>query len=141
MISISEIASMIDHSILHPTLTDEDLRQHCKIAAKYKVSTVCVKPYHVAQAVAFLKSSEVGICAVIGFPHGNSTTEVKIFETMQVCHDGAKEVDMVINIGKVIQGDWNYVSDEIKSIHDACISNGAILKVIFETDYITNDQG
>lgn len=140
MMTVSEIASMIDHSILHPTLTDEDLKQHCKTAEKYKVAAVCVKPYHVASAAAMLKGSSVGICSVIGFPHGNSTTEAKIFETMLACHDGASEADMVVNIGKVMQGDWNYVSNEIRSIHDACLSNGGILKVIFETDFITNDQ-
>ena len=131
---------MIDHSILHPTLTDDDLRKHCKIAVKYEVATVCVKPYHVAQAVNLIKGSNVGVCAVVGFPHGNSTMEVKVYETLQVCKDGAREVDIVVNIGKVLQGDWEYVSAEIKSIHDACLRNSAILKVIFETDFVTKDK-
>jgi len=131
---------MIDHSILHPTLNDDDLKKHCEIALKYKVATVCVKPYHVSMAAALLKGSNVGVCAVIGFPHGNSSIDVKVFETQQVCHDEANEVDMVVNIGKVLQGDWNYISAEIKSIHDACLNNGAILKVIFETDFLRNDQ-
>jgi deoxyribose-phosphate aldolase len=139
MITLANISSMIDHSILHPTLTDNDLMKHCKIAVKYEVATVCVKPYHVIQAMNFIKGSNVGVCAVVGFPHGNSTTEVKVYETLQVCKDGANEVDMVVNIGKVLQGDWEYVSAEIKSVHDACLKNSAILKVIFETDFVTND--
>jgi deoxyribose-phosphate aldolase len=136
----SDIAGMIDHSILHPTLTDVDLYNHCKIAVKYKVASVCVKPYHVAKAATFVKDSGVAVCAVIGFPHGNSATDVKIFETNQVCHDGATEVDMVVNIGKVLQGDWDYVKQEINAIHYTCKKNNAILKVIFETDYVTRDQ-
>jgi deoxyribose-phosphate aldolase len=134
-----DIAKMIDHSILHPTMTDDDLRKHCEIASRYKVATVCVKPYHVKLASKFLKGSGVNICVVIGFPHGNSSTDVKVIETRHVCADGAKEVDMVVNIGKVLQGDWDYVKEEINAIHNACIENQAILKVIFENDYVTKD--
>jgi deoxyribose-phosphate aldolase len=140
MIAASEIASMIDHSILHPTLTDNDLKKQCEIAARYKVATVCVKPYHVGQALSYLQKSDVGICAVVGFPHGNSTIEIKAKEAEQVCKNGATEVDMVVNIGKVLQGDWNYIFKEIKMIHEQCLANKAILKVIFETDYVKKDE-
>ena len=92
---------MIDHSILHPTFTDEDLVKHCKIAVKYNVATVCVKPHHVRKAYEIIEKSNVAVCAVIGFPHGNSTIDIKKAETLQVIADGAKEVDMVVNIGKV----------------------------------------
>ena len=139
MITHSEISSMIDHSVLHPTLTDEDLKKHCSIAMKYNTATVCVKPYHTAMAAQILKGSNVKVCAVIGFPHGNSTTETKVFETLQVCKEGAAEVDMVVNIGKVLQNDWNYIDKEIKSIHDECLKHRSILKVIFETDFVTKD--
>jgi deoxyribose-phosphate aldolase len=130
---------MIDHSILHPTFTDDDLKRQCEIAGKYNVATVCVKPYHVKMAAEFLKSTEVRICAVIGFPHGNSTTEIKKMEALSVVSDGATEVDMVVNIGKVLQGDWDYVNNELYEINHVCTSNKAILKVIFETDFITKD--
>ena len=129
---------MIDHSILHPTFTDQDLREGCEIAKKYEVASVCVKPYMVKDAVGFLKGSDVKVGCVIGFPHGNSTTKVKVFETIEACKDGAEEIDMVINIGKMLQGDLDYVEKEVKAIAKACHDNGAILKVIFETDYITD---
>jgi deoxyribose-phosphate aldolase len=135
----TEIARMIDHSILHPVYTDEDLKVHCETAAKYHVATVCVKPYHTRQAARLLEHTEVGICSVIGFPHGNSTTNIKVIETQEVITCGATEVDMVINIGKALQGDWEYVENEIKPINDTCKKNKAILKVIFETDFLIKD--
>lgn len=138
--NIKELAGMIDHSILHPTFTDLDLETGCAIARKYSVASVCVKPYMVRDAVAFLKDSEVKIGCVIGFPHGNSATKVKVFETVEACRDGAQEIDMVINIGKALQGDLDYVEQEVKSVADACHENGAILKVIIETDFITDNN-
>lgn len=136
----SQIAKMIDHSILHPTFTDEDLKKECLVAKKYKVATVCVKPYHTSMAKEILKGSDVEICAVIGFPHGNNATSIKIEETIQVIRDGASEVDMVVNIGKVLQLDWHYIEKEIAAINAICISNNAILKVIFENDFLPNDE-
>jgi deoxyribose-phosphate aldolase len=135
-----EIAALIDHSVLHPSQTDQDLQEQCHIAAKYKVASVCVKPYHVKLAATLLKDSETKVCAVIGFPHGNNSIAVKVFETLQVCEDGAREVDMVINIGKALQGDWNYLFEEIKAVHDECLNQHAILKVIFENDFMPNDS-
>ena len=135
----SRIAKMIDHSVLHPTYTDEDLKLNCEIAGKYHVATVCVKPYHTNQAVKILQNSDVGICSVIGFPHGNSTIDIKMNETRQVITDGATEVDMVINIGKALQGDWEYIENEIGGINRSCVTNKVILKVIFETDFLTAD--
>jgi deoxyribose-phosphate aldolase len=140
MTSADDIARMIDHSILHPTFTDDDLKRNCEIAEKYHTATVCVKPYHTKRAAEILNGSDVAICAVIGFPHGNSTIDIKAAETIQVIKDGAAEVDMVVNIGKVLQGDWNYIDSEIKAIQDTCLRNNAILKVIFETDFITRDK-
>ena len=130
---------MIDHSVLHPTYTDEDLKLNCEIAREYHVATVCVKPYHTRQASEIILNSDVGICSVIGFPHGNSTIDMKIKETLQVITDGATEVDMVINIGKALQGDWEYIENEIGGINESCVTNRAILKVIFETDFLTAD--
>lgn len=137
MNKVAELAKMIDHSILHPTLTDADLKKQCEIAKKYHVASVCVKPYAVRQAVEILKGSDVPVGCVIGFPHGNSSIDVKVFESEQACNNGAVEIDMVINIGKVLSGDWNYVEKEIKAITETCHRSNAIVKVIFETDYVT----
>ncbi|HPT31442.1 MAG TPA: hypothetical protein PLW67_06350 [Prolixibacteraceae bacterium] len=104
-----QLAKMIDHSILHPTHTDADLERECAIAAKYNVASVCVKPYAVSKAVELLKGTDVKVGCVIGFPHGNSSSAVKVFETEQACNAGALEIDMVINIGKALGGDWDYV--------------------------------
>ena len=134
---VRALAKMIDHSILQPTHTDEDLKKQCLVARKYGVASVCVKPYAVKQAVEQLKDTEVEVGCVIGFPHGNSSTVVKIFEAEQACRDGATEIDMVINIGKALGGDWEYVEKEIKAVTDTCHGNHAIVKVIFETDYVT----
>ncbi|MDD2305985.1 MAG: deoxyribose-phosphate aldolase [Prolixibacteraceae bacterium] len=136
---VHQLAKMIDHSILHPTMTDADLKRECEVARKYDVASVCVKPYAVKQAVELLKGSDVLVGCVIGFPAGNSAIEVKVFEAETACKDGAVEIDMVINIGKALLGDWTYITDEIKSVTDACHRNGAIVKVIFETDYVTKE--
>lgn len=135
-----QLAKMIDHSILHPTLTDEDLRRECAVALKYNVASVCVKPYAVKMAAEILKGSDVLVGCVIGFPSGNSSITVKVFETEQACKDGAVEIDMVINIGKALQGDWDYITREIKLVTDVCHQHEAIVKVIFETDYVTSEN-
>jgi deoxyribose-phosphate aldolase len=134
----SELAKMIDHSLLHPTMTDAELEEGCRIAAKYGVAAACIKPYFVKRAVELLRGTDVAVCAVIGFPHGNSTTEVKRYETAVACADGATEIDMVINIGKALSGDWDYVTQDIKAVCDEAHKHGANVKVIFENDYLTN---
>lgn len=136
---VFNLAKMIDHSILHPTMTDDDLRRECGVAKKYEVASVCVKPYAVKQAVDLLKGSNVLVGCVIGFPAGNSAIAVKVFEAENACKDGAVEIDMVINIGKALQGDWVYITGEIQSVTDTCKNHGAIIKVIFETDFITKE--
>jgi len=136
---VYKLAKMIDHSILHPTMTDEDLRRECEVARKYDVASVCVKPYAVKQAVELLKGSDVVVGCVIGFPAGNSAIAVKVFEAETACKEGAVEIDMVINIGKALQGDWAYITEEIKSVTDICHQYGAIVKVIFETDFLTKE--
>jgi deoxyribose-phosphate aldolase len=140
MTKIKELAKMIDHSILQPAFTDEDLKKQCGVARKYDVASVCVKPYAVSMAVEELKGSSVEIGCVIGFPHGNSSTAVKVFEAEQACRDGATEIDMVINIGKALGGQWDYVESEIKAVTDICHKNKAIIKVIFETDLVTRKK-
>ena len=131
---------MIDHSLLHPTMTDEEMRSGCELAKKYNTASVCIKPYAVKKAVKWLRGSDVLVGTVIGFPHGNSTIEIKKQETLQACKDGAVEIDMVVNIGKVLQEDWEYVEREIGEIVKATHDNDAILKVIFENDFIPEDH-
>jgi deoxyribose-phosphate aldolase len=139
MTETESLAGMIDHSLLHPTLTDHDLEEGCRTAKKYRVASVCVKPYAVPRAAELLKGSEVLVGCVIGFPAGNSATRVKVYEAEQACLDGAVEVDMVINIGKALQGDWDYVREEILQVTGTCHRHGAIVKVIFETDFVTRE--
>jgi deoxyribose-phosphate aldolase len=138
--TLRSLIGMIDHSLLQPTLTDAGIIAGCKLARRLHVATVCVKPYSIPLVRKTLGKSDVGICAVIGFPHGNSTTEVKVFEAKRAIRDGATEIDMVINIGKAMGGDWNYVSREIKAVNNATVKNGAILKVIFENDYLQDSH-
>jgi len=138
--NIEAIAKMIDHSLLHPTMTDEDLEKGVQQAIFYKTASVCIKPYAVPQCAAWLKGTGVLVCTVIGFPHGSHTTAIKVAETTLACEQGCDEIDMVVNIGKVLSGDWTYVADEIRAINDECLKHGAILKVIFENDYLKDEH-
>jgi deoxyribose-phosphate aldolase len=131
-----ELAKMIDHSLLHPTMTDQELEDGCKLAAQYGVASVCIKPYAVKSAAEFLQGTGVFVGAVIGFPHGNSTTESKRYETQLACRDGAVEIDMVINLGKALSGDWDYVERDVQAVCDEAHRHGAKVKVIFENDYL-----
>ena len=133
-----ELAKMIDHSLLHPTLTDQALDEGCKLAARYGVASVCIKPYYVRRAAELLKGTGVKIGAVVGFPHGSNTTEVKRYETETACREGAAEIDMVINIGKALSGDWDYVERDIRAVCDEAHGRGARVKVIFENDYLAS---
>ncbi len=135
-VCLRDLAKMIDHSLLHPTMTDEDIRKGCELARKYDVATACVKPYSIPLAREVLSGSDVLVCPVIGFPHGNSTTAIKVREAEKAAQAGGSEIDMVINIGKALGADWAYVAEEIKAINDVVLANGAILKVIFENDYL-----
>ena len=135
-----ELAKMIDHSLLHPTLSDAELKKGCELAKAYDVASVCIKPYAVKQAVEWLQGSDVLVGTVIGFPQGNSSINIKVAETDQACKDGAVEIDMVVNIGKVISEDWDYIDQEIGAINNNCKSHGAILKVIFENDFLSKDK-
>jgi deoxyribose-phosphate aldolase len=134
-----ELAKMIDHSLLHPTLTDGELEEGCRLAAAYRVASVCIKPYAVKRAAELLRGSGVAVGAVVGFPHGGSTTEVKRHETEVACRDGATEIDMVANIGKALSGDWRYVEDDVRAVCDEAHRGGAIVKVIFENDFLPDD--
>jgi deoxyribose-phosphate aldolase len=135
-----ELAKMIDHSLLHPTMTDHEIDDGCRLAAKYGVASVCVKPYAVKRAVELLQGAGVLVTCVIGFPHGGNTTDVKRYETKVACNDGVAEVDMVINIGKALSGEWEYVERDIKAVCDEAHARRVKVKVIFENDYL-NDGG
>jgi deoxyribose-phosphate aldolase len=137
---VRDLAKMIDHSLLHPTMTDEVLREECAVAKAYDVASVCIKPYAVKLAVEALQGSDVLVGTVIGFPHGNSTIDIKLAETLKACEEGAVEIDMVVNIGKVLQEDWEYVTKEIRAVTEACHKAGAIVKVIFENDFLPEDK-
>lgn len=137
---LQQLANMIDHSLLHPTMTDEDLRKGCELALAYNVASVCIKPYAVSMAADWLKGSEVLVGTVIGFPQGNSPTTIKVAEAEAVCRDGAIEVDMVVNIGKVLGNDWGYVRDDIAEVLAVTQAHNAILKVIFENDFLPEDS-
>ena len=135
-----KIAKMVDHSLLHPSMTDAEFESECAVARKYNVGAVCVKPYHVKRAAELMAGTDILVSAVVSFPHGNSTTEIKLAEAKQVIDDGATEVDMVVNIGKVVSGDWVYVDREIREVNALVTSRNAILKLIFENDMLTGDE-
>jgi len=136
---IRDIAKMLDHSLLHPTMTDDDLRKGCEFAREQHVASVCIKPYAAALAAEILKGSDVAVGAVVGFPHGNSRIETKVAEAERACADGAVEIDVVVNVGKVLSGDWDYVEREIASMREVSRKHGALLKVIFENDFLADD--
>lgn len=138
-ISKLEIAKMIDHSLLHPTMDDQTLKDGIELARKYNVASVCIKPYAVKMAADMLERSDVMVCTVIGFPHGNSRVDVKVYETERAIDDGAVEIDMVVNAGKVLSEDWDYVKGEIGAIVAVTKKHRATLKVIFENDFLSND--
>jgi deoxyribose-phosphate aldolase len=120
-------------------MTDAEMRAGCELARRYRVASVCIKPYAVKLAAEALRGSGVMVGTVIGFPHGSNTTEIKRLETAQACREGAAEIDMVINIGKALGGDWAYVESELQEIAREAHNHGALLKVIFETDFLSDD--
>jgi deoxyribose-phosphate aldolase len=138
-VTYEAIAGMIDHSLLHPTLTDAELADGCRLAARYGVASVCVKPYYVAPAAELLAGTAVAVGTVVGFPHGGSTVEVKRYETEVACREGATEIDMVVNVGKALSADWDYVARDVGAVVDEAHRHGALVKVIFETDFVTDD--
>jgi len=135
-----DIAKMLDHSTLQPYLTEEDIRRGCELALRYDCASVCARPCDVPILAEMLKGSDVKICTVIGFPHGAHETAIKVAEAKLALDEGCQELDMVINIGRMIRGDHDYVKDEIRQIADLAHGRGAIVKVILETCYLTDEQ-
>lgn len=138
--TLAELARMFDHSLLQPTLTDADLERGCLLAREWNVASVCIKPYAVRLAAKLLAGSRVQASTVIGFPHGGHLTAVKVFEAEQAMDDGATELDMVVNIGKVLSGEWNYVAHDIAAVVNAAHARNAKVKVIFENAYLKDDH-
>lgn len=134
--SVFDLAQMIDHSLLHPTMTDAQVRDGLALARRCACATACVKPYSVPMAREILTGSQTAVCAVVGFPHGNSHPDMIVAEALRAIAEGATEIDMVANAGKILGGDWAYIRSELLLIHAATTAAGAILKVIFENDYL-----
>lgn len=139
-ITYEQLAKVIDHSLLRPELTEADVLAGCELAARYHVATVCVKPCDVTLAKEALKDSDVIVSTVVGFPHGSSVTSIKLAEAQQAMDDGALELDMVINIGKLRSGQHDYVREDIRAICDAAHARGVKVKVIFENAYLTDEE-
>lgn len=133
------IAKMIDHSLLKPELTDGEIIGGCEIAKKYDVASVCCSPAVLPLVVKQLIGSNVRPTTVIGFPHGYNRTETKVFEAEQAIKDGAAELDMVLNIGKLRGGDFDYVKNDIKAVVDTAHKNNVLVKVILENFYLTDE--
>jgi deoxyribose-phosphate aldolase len=134
------VAKAIDHSLLRPELDDQFIEDGCRLAARYQVASVCCRPADVPRAVSLLAGSGVAVGTVIGFPHGGTTTEVKVFEAEQALRNGATELDMVINIGALRSGRDAYVQDDIAAVVKVAHAAGAIVKVIFENAYLDDEQ-
>lgn len=139
-LSYEEIAGRIDHSLLSPTLTDEELAAGCRLAAEYRVASVCIKPHAVRLAAEILEGTGVAVGTTVGFPHGGHATAVKVFEAERALDDGATELDMVINLGWALAGDWAGVRREIAEVVEVAHRRGAIVKVIFENCYLSPAQ-
>jgi deoxyribose-phosphate aldolase len=135
-----DIAKTIDHSLLKPELDDAFIEDGCRLAAEYDVASVCVPPVHVRRAAALLEGTDVKVGTVVGFPHGYATTEIKVAETRQALSDGATEIDMVLQIGALKSGRDADVQFDIAAVVEVAHADGAIVKVIFENAYLTDDE-
>lgn len=139
-LTAAQVAKMIDHAILKPDATRSDAEKGCQIALKHHTASVCVKPNDVAYCAKILQGSDVLVGTVTGFPHGNSVSAAKVLEAEIAVKDGAKEIDMVLPIGLVRSGEYNYVKKEVEMMYHFCHKENALLKIIFENCYLTKEQ-
>ena len=139
-ITYAQLAKVIDHSLLRPELTEQDVIDGCTLAAKYHTATVCVKPCHVKLAARLLEGTDVLVSTVVGFPHGGNLTAIKVAEAQAAMDDGAVELDMVLNIGQLRSGKLDDVSEDIKAVCETAHARGAKVKVIFENAYLDDEQ-
>ncbi len=135
-----DIAKMIDHSLLNPSMSDEDLEEGIQIAIDYDVATACILPYYLARCSERLAGTDVKPSTTIGFPHGANTTAVKVAEAERALADGGRELDMVCNVSKVLSEDWDYVRDDLAAVIDVAHDAGEKVKVIFCNDYLPEDK-
>lgn len=140
MWNYADIAKVIDHSLLNPTLTYSDLVAGCRLAVAYDVASVCIMPYAVPLCSELLQESDVKVSTTIGFPHGGHTTAAKAFEANRAIDDGAQELDMVVNISRVKSAQWVEVQDDIRAVIEVAHGRSQKVKVIFENAYLTDDE-
>jgi deoxyribose-phosphate aldolase len=138
--SYSDVAKMIDHSLLHPALRWADLEDGISVALAYDVASVCIMPYALRCCAERLRGSQVRASTTIGFPHGGHTTRMKVGEARQALADGGEELDMVVNISKILSGDWTYVRDDVRAVVEETHAAGQKVKVIFENAYLNDEQ-
>jgi deoxyribose-phosphate aldolase len=139
-LTYADLAKMIDHSLLNPSLTAADLEAGCRLALAYDVASVCILPYFLKRCADNLRGSNVKASTTIGFPHGGQTTGIKLTEARQAIAGGAQELDMVVNISTVLSGDWDYVRHDILAVIDVAHDAGQKVKVIFENCYLTDEH-
>ena len=140
MVTYKEIAEMIDHSLLKPTLTDQDIIDGCNLAKEYQVASVCVRPSDLPLCRQILAGSNVLLTTVIGFPHGTTTTKTKVAESAEAIENGAVELDVVLNIGKLRSGEYDYVADDLRAVISLAHEKGVLVKVIFENCYLSKEE-
>jgi deoxyribose-phosphate aldolase len=139
-LSYEAVARRIDHALLGPSMTEEELREGCRLAAEHGVASVCIKPFAVGMAAEILRGTSVAVGTTVGFPHGGHHLAVKVFEAGRALDDGATELDMVINSGHALGGEWAAVRSEIAAVTEVAHRRGAVVKVILETCYLDADQ-
>lgn len=138
-LSYEDIAGMMEHPVLGPELSEEEVHTGCEIARQYRIATVTVRPSDADLAVSWMRGSGVAVGSVVSYPHGCASTSVKIYETRDLLRRGVTEIDTVINIGKMISRQFQYVEMELQQMAAACHESGAILKVAFENGFLTED--
>ena len=136
----ADVAKMIDHSLLNPTLRDEDLENGIDLAIRYGAASVCIMPFGLRRSAERLAGSGVKASTTIGFPHGGHATSIKLAEAKQALADGGEELDMVVNISKVLSADWGYVREDLRAVIEETHAAGQKVKVIFENCYLSDDQ-
>jgi deoxyribose-phosphate aldolase len=138
--NITDFPKLFDHTLLKPEVKENQIRQLCDEAVKFQFASVCVNPFFVSLASEMMQNSGVKVCTVAGFPLGANMSDVKAFEAAQAIKQGAKEIDMVIPIGALIAGNYDYVHKDISRVVEVCKSEGALCKVIIETCYLTDND-
>ena len=139
-ITVQDVANVLDHSMLRPNITVDQLREGCALAKKYNTISVCVRPSDLPIVCEELKGSKVLATTVIAFPHGTNTTQIKVAEMLDAIKNGAVECDVVMNIGRFLSGEYDYVLNELTQLAKTAHEHGAVMKVIFENFYLTDDQ-